>query len=76
MIFYNPSYIKNDFTSVDQNWDLTGCCPSGLNFIPPDSMIYPYDFPEAGAFVTVTGTMEKAFNGKSNELYFFMEDCS
>ena len=53
------------------NWDLTGCCPSGLNFIPPDSMIYPYDFPEAGAFVTMTGTMKEAFNGKSNELYFF-----
>lgn len=76
LIFASSCNKKNDFTSVDQNWDLTGCCPSGLNFIPPDSMIYPYDFPEAGAFVTVTGTMEKAFNGKSNELYFFMEDCS
>lgn len=58
------------------NWDLTGCCPSELNYIPPDSMIYPYDFPEAGAFVTVTGTMKEAFNGKSNELYFLWKTVS
>lgn len=73
--FETSVYEGNRYFAVI-NWDLTGCCPSGLNFIPPDSMIYPYDFPEAGAFVTVTGAMKEAFNGKSNELYFFMEDCS
>ena len=67
--FETSVYEGNRYFAVI-NWDLTGCCPSGLNFIPPDSMIYPYDFPEAGAFVTVTGTMKEAFNGKSNELYF------
>ena len=73
--FETSVYEGNRYFAVI-NWDLTGCCPSGLNFIPPDSMIYPYDFHEAGAFVTVTGTMKEAFNGKSNELYFFMEECS
>lgn len=68
--FETSVYEGNRYFAVI-NWDLTGCCPSGLNFIPPDSMIYPYDFPEAGAFVTMTGTMEEAFNGKSSELYFF-----
>ena len=63
-------YEGNRYFSVI-NWDLTGCCPSGLNFIPPASMIYPDNFPESSSLITVIGTMKEAFNGKSNELYFF-----
>lgn len=53
------------------NWDLTGCCPTGLNFIPPASMKYPEDFPEKGTEITVTGAMKEAFNGEETQLYFF-----
>ena len=68
--FETSVYEGNRYFSV-VNWDLTGCCPSGLNFIPPDSMKYPADFPESSSLITVTGIMKEAFNGEDNQLYFF-----
>ncbi|MBQ0052060.1 MAG: hypothetical protein KBT11_08370 [Treponema sp.] len=68
--FETSVYEGNRYFAVI-NWDSTGCCPSGMNFIPPDSMIYPYGFPEAGSLVSVTGVMKEAFNGEYNQLYFF-----
>lgn len=53
------------------NWDLTGCCPTGLNFIPPDNMVFPYFFPEGGSIITVTGTMKLASDGENEQLCFF-----
>lgn len=55
------------------NWDLTGCCPTGLNFIPPDTMQYPLDFPMEGSNIIVIGRIEKAFNGVSEEFYFMAD---
>ena len=68
--FETSVYEGNRYFSV-VNWDLTGCCPSGLNFIPPDSMEYPVDFPESSSLITVKGIMKEAFNGEDNQLYFF-----
>lgn len=34
------------------NWDATGCCPSGLDFLPPPSMT---KFPEPDTPITVYG---------------------
>lgn len=36
--------------------DATACCSQGIRFVPPDSLVYPDDFPENGATVTVCGT--------------------
>ncbi len=41
-------------------WDPTGCCPAGMDFIPPASMKYPEDFPEAKEMITVIGTLKYA----------------
>lgn len=60
------------FAVID--WDLTGCCPAGLNFIPPDSMKFPEDFPELETTITVTGRIEKTFNGVSEEFYFMADN--
>lgn len=68
--FETSIYEENRYFAII-NWDLTGCCPTGLNFIPPDSMIYPYSFPSNSSNITVIGTMKEAFNGRSNDLYFF-----
>ena len=53
-------------TSVHENkryfavikWDVTGCCPAGLDFIPPEDLNFPEDFPEKGTAVTVTGILQ------------------
>lgn len=55
------------------NWDLTGCCPTGLDFIPPDSFIYPYDFPPNDSFITVTGTLKSVPDEEGYEIQFFAE---
>lgn len=68
--FETSAYNGNRYFAVI-NWDLTGCCPTGLNFIPPDSMTYPFNFLENSSNITVTGIMKEAFNGESNQLYFF-----
>lgn len=53
------------------NWDATGCCPTGIDFIPPSTMNYPEDFPESGTTITVTGTMKTVPNDEDNRLFFF-----
>ncbi len=39
--------------------DATACCSQGLQFFPDESLVYPDDFPENGATVTVCGTFAK-----------------
>jgi len=36
--------------------DATACCSQGLQFFPADDMVYPDDFPEQGATITLQGT--------------------
>lgn len=38
--------------------DAMACCSQGLDFIPTDEYIYPDDYPELNAEITVTGTFE------------------
>ena len=39
-------------------WDLTGCCPAGLDFEPPEDLNFPEDFPEKGTSITVSGVLK------------------
>lgn len=52
------------------NWDSTGCCPNGLNFIPPESLVYPDDFPLENEFITVTGILKC---NQNEEINFYAE---
>lgn len=54
-------------------WDPTGCCPAGLDFIPPVGMKYPEDFPEMGTELTVTGRL-KMVNDENGEYLRFFAD--
>lgn len=38
--------------------DEAGCCVQGIDFILPDGAVYPDDYPEQGADITITGTFE------------------
>ncbi|MBQ3686437.1 MAG: hypothetical protein II932_01250 [Treponema sp.] len=38
-------------------WDMTGCCPSGLNLVPREGMRYPADLPASGNYATFFGTL-------------------
>lgn len=50
--------------------DSTGCCPAGMDFIPPDSMKYPEDFPEMDEKITVIGRMiYKEIDGQKSLIY-------
>lgn len=50
-------------------WDATGCCPAGIDFIPPENMKYPEDFPENDAEITVCGRMILMGQGDEEALY-------
>lgn len=59
--------IKGNFdSSIYENeryfsvliWDPTGCCPTGMDFIPPENMKYPEDFPEKDTTITVIGILQ------------------
>lgn len=52
------------------NWDMDGCCPNVLNFIPPETMKYPEDFPAEKTPITVTGKMQFLQIGDDMELKF------
>lgn len=52
------------------NWDMDGCCPNVLNFIPPKTMKYPEDFPAEKTPITVTGKMQFLQKGDDMELKF------
>lgn len=51
--FNTSIYEGNRYYSV-LIWDPTGCCPTGLDFIPPADMKYPEDFPEMDTVISVT----------------------
>ena len=52
--YYESEYEGKKYFSVI-TWDATACCPAGLDFIPPDIMKYPDDFPAQDQQITVTG---------------------
>lgn len=55
-------------------WDVTGCCPTGLNFEIPETMKFPEDFPEIDDEITVTGTMRILNLDGEDALYFVAEE--
>lgn len=68
---FNTSIYEGTRYFAVINWDSTGCCPAGLDFIPPSKMSFPEDFPEDGTFITVTGTMRFDSDREDRQLYFF-----
>lgn len=50
-------------------WDATLCCPAGMDFIPPDTMSFPEDFPAEEAQITVTGILRE--NAEDGNLLFY-----
>lgn len=66
--FHTAFYEGQRYYSV-LNWDATGCCPAGFDFIPMDSMTYPDDFPENDAKITVTGTLKYANESKDSLIF-------
>jgi len=62
---------KRYFTAVI--WDSTGCCPIGLDFIPPEGMKYPFDFPKDDEDITVCGKWEPQLVDGEEQLWFIAE---
>lgn len=52
-------------------WDATLCCPAGMDFIPPATMIFPDDFPPEETQITVTGTLRE--NHEDGNLLFYAD---
>ena len=57
-------------------WDPTGCCPTGMDFIPPENMNYPDDFPEKDTTITVIGVLQFTEIEGQKYLTFNAEDVS
>ncbi|MCR5031624.1 MAG: hypothetical protein K6A92_02055 [Lachnospiraceae bacterium] len=55
-IFYDEELDTNYYACIIQ--DATACCAQGIEFVPLADYVYPDDFPEDGAYVVVTGTMD------------------
>ncbi len=56
------------------SWDLAGCCPTGLEFIPSSTTDFLMNFPMEGLPITVIGRLEYGFNGVDEELYFMADE--
>ncbi|MBO4532906.1 MAG: hypothetical protein J5726_04325 [Treponema sp.] len=52
-------------------WDATLCCPAGMDFIPPDTMSFPEDFPPQESQITVTGILRE--NAEDGNLLFYAD---
>ncbi len=71
--FYHSFYEDREYFSVII-WDNTGCCPAGLDFIPPKEMNYPEDFPADEEKITVTGVFKFSEEGNKDYLEFMAEE--
>lgn len=71
--FYTDEYEGKRYFSV-LIWDNTGCCPAGLDFIPPEGMKYPENFPEADERISVTGVLKYLKEDGQTELVFQAEE--
>ena len=52
-------------------WDATLCCPAGMDFIPPETMKFPEDFPPEETKITVTGILRE--NPQDGNLIFYAD---
>lgn len=52
-------------------WDATLCCPAGMDFIPPQTMQFPDDFPPEETKITVTGILRE--NAEDGNLLFYAD---
>jgi len=54
--FYSEIYEEKRYYSVIV-WDATLCCPAGMDFIPPEGLLYPDDFPADEEEIVVYGSL-------------------
>lgn len=50
--------------------DATACCAQGLEFETAESLVYPDDYPEPGAEITVLGTFDSYREDAGNGNYY------
>lgn len=50
--------------------DATACCAQGLEFETAESLVYPDDYPEPGAEITVLGTFDSYRKDAGNGNYY------
>lgn len=53
-------------------WDSDGC-PVGIDFIPPENLKYPFDFPQNDGDITVSGVMKNQLMNDEEKLCFIAE---
>ena len=70
--FYSEVYEGTRYYSVIV-WDATLCCPAGMDFIPPEGLSYPKDFPQDEQKITVYGTLELEDTTDGSQLYFIAD---
>ena len=66
--FYSEIYEEQRYYTIIV-WDATQCCPAGMDFIPPENMIFPESFPEEESQITVTGILRE--NPDDGNLLFY-----
>ena len=52
--------------------DATACCAQGLEFETAESLVYPDDYPEPGAEITVTGTFDSYKEEVDGNTYIYL----
>lgn len=70
--YYTFVYEEHRYFSV-LNWDATGCCPAGFDFIPKPEMNFPEDFPKDDEKIIVTGTLKYADEARDSLLFYAEE---
>ena len=56
--FYSEIYEEQRYYTIIV-WDATQCCPAGMDFIPPENMMFPESFLEEESQITVTGILRE-----------------
>ncbi|MCR5034127.1 MAG: hypothetical protein K6B42_01740 [Clostridia bacterium] len=52
--------------------DATACCAQGLEFEMAEDLVYPDDYPEPGAEITVVGTFDTYKEEADGEYYIYL----
>ncbi len=70
--FYDPALNKSYYACVVM--DATACCSQGIEFVLPESYVYPDDYPELDAEICVCGTFDTYT--ENNCMYCTLRDAS
>lgn len=70
--FHSSFHDGHRYFSV-LNWDATGCCLVGFDFIPLAALNFPEDFPKADEEIIVIGTFKYADEAEDSLLFYAEE---